>query len=196
MPTGHEDGTQDTPGQDGSRSSDEHTSTANTSESKPGHLQVVPSAAYLRVGDLIRSIRRRPHAGHPKGLALSEAARRTAICGDSPVSPRLWSRIEHGRTHPQAGVLLRMALAVDATPAQIRQVFHLAGYGHLYDTLAGSATNRPRPAEAGILADPRLPYQKRRLLLELVRDVIDALEVRARRHMDAGEQDPEHRPTG
>lgn len=158
--------------------------------SEPGHLHLVTPGTRLDVGTLLRSIRRCPRPGRPEGLSVAEAARRSRMHGEPPVSPRHWRRVEDGEARPQAGVLLRMALAVGATTRQIRRLFHLAGYGQLYDTLAGTAAGRPCPAEAGILADPRLPDEGRRVLLGHLHDVVNALHVRARRGGGGGREEP------
>lgn len=161
--------------------------------SEPGHLRLVTSESRLGLGDLLRSVRRCPRPDRPEGLSVAEAARRSGTDGEAPVSPRHWRRVEGGEARPQEEVLLRMALAVGATARQTRQLFHLAGYGHLYDTLAGAAGGHGRrcPAEAGILADPRLPDEERRVLLEHLRDIVDALDVRARRQRGESPRGPE-----
>lgn len=115
---------------------------------------------------------------------MAEAARRTGLWASPAISTSYWAQVERGESTPTAPVLLRMALACDATPEEIHGLFHAAGYGHLHDTLAAlgpTAETLPDTAEAGILADPRLPYDKRLILLDHLSDTLDALQTRLRR---------------
>jgi transcriptional regulator with XRE-family HTH domain len=145
------------------------------------HLNLLKApSALVGLGGFLRSIRKRRRDDHPRGLALTEAASRTAVCGDRPVSASYWSRVERGMASPSAQRLLCMALAVEATPQEVRELFHLAGFGHLYDTLTGVSAS-PEPLVEGLLADVRIPYAKRRMLVEHLSDMLDAIELNRER---------------
>lgn len=142
-------------------------------------LRMTPNAP---VSSVLRRIRSAPRPDAPRGLTQAEAARRTALWGKPPLSSSFWSQVERGKSQVSEGELLRMALAIDARPDEIRDLFHAAGYEQLHDTLVNiGARNRPDlpiGAEAGILTDPRLTHGKRKALLDHLEDILEGLAAR------------------
>jgi hypothetical protein len=75
-----------------------------------------------------------------------------------------------------------MAKAVDATPREIQQLFHLAGHGDLFDAISDmGARNKPKTppsAEAGITNDPTLPAETKTTVLRVIEGLRAALPER------------------
>jgi hypothetical protein len=137
----------------------------------------------------IRRLRERPRPGLPEGLKPAEAARRTSLGPkDTEIKRSYWSQVEGGDIRPSAQKLMAMTQACDATPEETKTIFHLAGYGHLYDTLTGIGRTRatvPGSAEEVVQADTQLSYQDRRTLLHLIRRLREAEEARRLRRVAA-----------
>lgn len=157
----------------------------------PSVLYVVEEMGNLDLGLLLRALR--GNAGDEnEGLNVAEASRRTALWTGKPVSDSFWSQVEKGKSRPSESQLLRMALAVNAEPEDIRMLFEAAGYHDLFHYLVGiglvasTRHNLVFGAEAGILTDSRLPSEKRKELLSHLNTILEAEEARKQRERAEG----------
>jgi hypothetical protein len=128
-----------------------------------------PATPNSGLGDIIRSMRTRPRPGAAKGLSIDEATRRCEVCGQI-LPPDYWDQAESGEVVPEEQVLLSMGLALEADHGQMRELFRLAGYLHLFDTLTGMEC----ALEDTIRADLDLPWEEREALIVHLQDLLEA----------------------
>lgn len=97
----------------------------------------------------------------------------TRLADRAGISEARWRQIElHGGGPAQT--VYRMAVAVGAGPAQIESALRLAGFGDVYDGIAGIGSRRrpgiPESAELGVSGDPSLTPEAREKILDYIAD--------------------------